>query len=271
MVYINIKNYMQNFENTLDLSCYTVQLYREVFREPRPHGSGLLIYFHGKHLLISANHVVDLEDEQTKLENDSDEVDIPQDDMESIMAKGQDLFFYINNKVKARVCTLYYINATDEVVLNDDIEWCVCELSEDIVKYFIENGKSFYTVDVNLSLNMIGGTPIIASGYPEYAQKENQEVCRSFISELIECFKTNENGLFRVRFNQSKAYCIESKNEIQLPRVKGIAGMSGGGLWYNNIDEFIPLGIIIKQDPNENYIEGYNLYEILKSYSKDNI
>lgn len=262
---------MQNFENTLDPSSHTVQLYRERYHVPHPIGSGLLICFHNKYLLISANHVIDLEDEKNKIENDPDEADIPQDDLEGIMAKGRNLFFYINNKIKAMICTFYYDDETDEAVLNDDIEWCVCELPEDIVKYFIENGKSFYTVDVNLSLNMIGGTPIIASGYPEYAQKENQEVYRSFTSELIECFKTNENGLFRVRFNQSKAYCIESKNEIQLPRVKGIAGMSGGGLWYNNIDKFIPLGIIIKQDPNENYIEGYNLYEILKSYSKDNI
>ena len=262
---------MKNLEGTLDLSSHTVQLYRELYHTPHPIGSGLLIYFHNKYLLISANHVIDLEDEQAKIENDPDEADIPQDDLEGIMAKGRKSFFYINNKVKALICTFYYDNETDEAVLNDDIEWCVCELSEDVVKDFIENGKSFYTIDVNLPLDIIGGTPIIVSGYPEYAQKENQEVYRSFVSELIESFKKDKSGLFRVRFNQSKAYSIESENEIQLPRVKGISGMSGGGLWYKSVDGFIPLGIIIKQDPNENYIEGYSLQEILKAYSKINI
>ncbi|MBR2017130.1 MAG: hypothetical protein IKA00_07545 [Prevotella sp.] len=261
---------MQNFESTLNISNHTVQLYRELFGEPHPVGSGLLICNKNQHLLISANHVIDSEDKLLKIENDPDEVNIPHDDMESIMAKGRN-FYYVNDKEKALLGTFNYDNETKEVVFNDDIEWCVCELSADIVKYFIENDKTFYTLDERLSINIKSGTPIIVSGYPGYAQKENQEIYRSFLSELIENFRINESGLFRVQFNQSKAYCIELEREIQLPRSEGISGMSGGGLWYEDIDKFIPLGIIIKQDPNENYIEGYSLYEILKSYSKDNI
>lgn len=262
---------MQNLKNKLDIFNYTVELYRERFGVPHPIGSGLLIYYQNQHLLISAYHVVDLENERIRIENDPDEVDIPQDDMEGIMAKGQKLFFYINDREKAILGTFYYDDETKEIVFNDDIEWCVCELSERITKCFIENGQAFYRLDETFSLNIKSGTPIIVSGYPEYAQKENKEVFRSFMSELIEDFKINKSGLFRVRFNQSKAYCIEFENEIQLPRSKGISGMSGGGLWYKNVDRFTPLGIIIKQDPNENYIEGYSLYEILKSYSKENI
>ena len=94
---------MQKFEITLDISNYTVELYRELLGKPHPIGSGILINFHDQHLLISANHVIDLEDERIKIENNPDEFDIPQDDMDSIMAKGSDSFFYINNNS----CTQY--------------------------------------------------------------------------------------------------------------------------------------------------------------------
>lgn len=262
---------MQKFESTLNISNYTVELYRELFGKPHPIGSGILIDFHDQHLLISAYHVIDLENERTKIENDPDEVDIPQDDMEGIMAKGISKFFYINNKVKAFVWSAHYDDETKDVIFNDDVEWCVCELSKDIVRYLNENGKAFYKIDEHLSLNIRSGAQIIVSGYPKYAQKEGQEIYRSFISELIEDYKIDESGLFRVHFNHARAYCIEFDREIQTPRRDGIKGMSGGGIWYSGIDNFIPLGIIIKQDQNENYIEGYNMYEILKSYSKKNI
>lgn len=50
---------------------------------------------------------------------------------------------------------------------------------------------------------------------------------------------------------------------------EGISGMSGGGLWYKSIDIYIPLGIIIKQ--GQDYVEGYSIAEILRSYIKDKI
>ena len=255
----------------LYLSNYTVELYRERFGVPQPLGSGLLITFQDKYLIISAYHVIDMEDERIRIENDPDEADIPQDDMERIMAKGKDIFFAINDNVKSVVLTAHYDADTKEPIFSDDVEWCVCELSEEIVKYFIEKGKSFYEIDENLSLNIESGTQIIVSGYPGYAQKGKEEVCRSFKSELIEEFKMTESGLFKVHFNQFKAYCLELEKEIQIPPREGISGMSGGGLWYLTVDNCVPLGIIIKQDPNENYVEGFSLTEILKSYTKEYI
>lgn len=257
---------MQNFEITLDLSNYTVLLYKEFFGKPHPIGSGVLICFQGQYLLMTANHVVDLEDERMKIENDPDEINIPQDDMEGIMAKGRDAFFYINDNIKAMVFTAHYDSETNEVVFNDDIEWCVCELSESMVECFIDNGKTFYKINKETSQSIKLGSHIIVSGYPGYVQKENQEIYRSFVGELIENFKIDESGLFRVRFNHSKAYSIEHARVIQIPPVQGISGMSGGGLWYKDIDKYILLGIIIEQDPNENYIEGYSLDKILNSY-----
>ena len=257
---------MQNFENISNiLSSHTIELYKEVFREPHPIGSGLLIYFQGRHLLISVNHVLDMEDNKSKIENDPDEANIPQDDMESIMAKGHDTFFNINDNIKALVCTAHYNQETKEVVFNDDIEWCVCKLSEDIVKCFIENGKTFYKIDEELLLNIKQGSQIIVSGYPKYAQKEEQEIHRSFECELIEKFEIGKSGLFRAWFNQDEAFCLEKNEKIRVrPKKEGLEGMSGGGLWYKGIDKLIPLGIFIKQE--EQYIEGYSLYEILKLY-----
>lgn len=52
---------------------------------------------------------------------------------------------------------------------------------------------------------------------------------------------------------------------VQIPRIEGISGMSGGGLWHKTTDGYIPLGIILKQDPNYNYVEGVYIDEILKS------
>ena len=250
---------------------YTIELYRERFGVPQPLGSGLLITSQGKYLIISAYHVIDMEDERIRIENDPDEANIPQDDMEGIMTKGKDTYFVINNKVKAIVLTAHYDADTKEPIFSDDVEWCVCELSDEMVKCLIEKGKSFYEIDKNLSLNIKSDTQIRVSGYPGYAQKGNEEVCRSFRSELIEEFKTTESGLFRVRFNQHKAYCLELEKEIQIPPREGISGMSGGGLWYLTVDNCAPLGIIIKQDPNENYIEGFSLTEILRSYTKEYI
>lgn len=262
---------MTKFEKQSDIYSYTVELYRERFGMPRPLGSGLLIELQDLHLLITAHHVIDMEDERIRIENDPDEVDIPQDDMEGIMAKGTDLYFYINDNVKGIVCTAQYDEKTKEILFNDDVEWCICELSEEVIRYFIENKKAFYKIDETYTLKIQADSKIIVSGYPAYAHKENQEVYRSFKSELIENLTMNENGLFRVRFDCSKAYCLELEKEIQIPKAKGISGMSGGGLWYKDIDHYVPLGIIIKQDPNNNYIEGYSIIEILKFYIQENI
>lgn len=260
---------MNDSDIILDLSEYTIELYIEKFGEPQPIGSGLLIKYNGTHLLISAYHVIDMEDERIKIENDLDEDGIPQDDMEGIRAKGIDSFFLVNNNVEALVWTVHFEEATNEPSFSDDIEWCVCKLSEEEIHYFFEVGKSFYEIDSSKTNTIDAGTEIIISGYPQYAQKVNQETYRSYKGELIEDFTIGESGLFRVHFDSDSAYCYELKDSIQIPRPNGISGMSGGGLWFRSIDNYIPLGIIIKQD--HNYVEGYSISEILKFYEKDKI
>lgn len=260
---------MNESSNILDLSVYTVELYREKFGEPQPIGSGLLIEYHGKHLLISAYHVIDMEDERINIKNDLEEVGIPQDDMEGIRAKGIDSFFLVNNNVEALVWTAHFDEATNEPSFSDDIEWCVCKLSEEDIQYFFEIGKSFYVMDPLKTDTINTGTEIIVSGYPKYAQRVNQETYRSYKGELIEDFIIGKSGLFRIHFNGDRAYCYEQEKEISIPKPDGIKGMSGGDMWYKSIDKFMPLGIIIKQ--GSDYVEGYSLAEILKFYTKEKI
>lgn len=260
---------MNDSNNILDLSVYTVELYREKFREPQPVGSGLLLELHGKHLLVSAYHVIDMEDERISIENDTDEVGIPQDDMESIRAKGIDSFFIVNDNVKAFVWTAHYNEKTKEPTFSDDIEWCVCELSDDIAQYFIAKGKSFYVIDKLNPQTIKADSEVIISGYPKYAQIKNKEICRSYKSKLIEDFIIGKSGLFRVHLDCNRAFCLELDKEIKIRKPEGISGMSGGGIWYKSIDNYIPLGIIIKQ--GQDYVEGYSIAEILKFYTKDKI
>lgn len=260
---------MNDSNNIFNFSVYTVELYREKFREPQPIGSGLLLKLHGKHLLISAYHVIDMEDERINIENDTDEVGIPQDDMEGIRAKGIDSFFLVNDNVKALVWCAHYNEETNEPTFSDDIEWCICELSKDVVQNFIAKGKSFYVIDKLTPQTIKADSEIIISAYPKYAQIVNQERCRSYKSELIEDFIIGKSGLFRVHLDCDRAFCLELDKEIKIRKPEGISGMSGGGLWYKSIDNYIPLGIIIKQD--QDYVEGYSIAEILNLYSDDKI
>ena len=258
---------MNDSNNILALSIYTVELYREKFRESQPVGSGLLLELQGKHLLVSAYHVIDMEDERIRIENDIDEVGILQDDMENIRAKGIDSFFIVNDNVKALVWTAHYNEEANEPTFSDDVELCVCELSDDVVQYFIAKGKSFYVIDKLKPQTIKADSEIIISGYPKYAQTVNQEMCRSYKSKLIEDFIINKSGLFRVYLDCDRAFCLELGKEIKIWKQVGIIGMSGGGLWYKSIDNYIPLGIIIKQ--GQDYVEGYSIAEILKFYAKD--
>lgn len=260
---------MNDSNNVLELSRYTVELYREKFGEPQPLGSGLLIKYHGMHLLISAYHVIDLEDERINIENDLEEVGIPQDDMEGIRVKGLNSFFLVNNNVEALVCTAHFDEVTNEPLFSDDIEWCVCKLSEEEIHYFFEMGKSFYEMYSPKTDTINIGAEIIISGYPKYAQQVNPETFRSYKGELNEDFIIGKSGLFRIHFDNDRAYCYEKEKEISIPKPDGIKGMSGGGIWCKFINKFIPLGIIIKQGPD--YVEGYSLAEILKNDTIDKI
>ena len=250
--------------NVSSIKQYTVALYREKFGNPAPVGSGILVKYQNQCYLISAYHVFDMEEERLQIENDPEEQDIPHDDMESIKAKGVNSFFCINDDTHGLVFTWKY---TEPNVFNDDTEWCVCKLSDKVVQYFIEAGKAFYIINKITCPKIKSDSTIIISGYPEYAQKENQEVYRSFSSKMLERDKLFNNALFRVHFDNKAANNYEMGRRVELPNV-GIAGMSGGGLWYKLCDNYIPIGIIIMQNPNDNYIEGFRIDEILNSYLK---
>lgn len=246
---------------------HTVALYREKYGVPLPIGSGILISFQGKRYIVSAFHVFDTEEERIQIENDPEEKHIPQDDIESVMAKGTNMFFYIDYNVRAVVWTAHYDEINKIPIFNEDTEWCVCELSDKIVRFFLDAGKAFYEINEITSTEVKTGSKIIISGYPKYAQKEFQEEYRSYSSEMAKSKELSDNALFRVSFDNQHAYNYENKRYVKLPHY-GIAGMSGGGLWCEKDNKYIPIGIILKQDPNENYVEGYLIEEILKELTQ---
>lgn len=248
----------------------TVALYREKCGEYRLIGSGVLISFQENYYLISAFHVFDMEEEQIQIENDPEEKGIPQDDLDGIMAKGASTFFYVNDHSKGLALSVYYDGKNGRPVFNEDAEWCVCELSNEMVQCFIDAGKSFYAMDETSHPEIESGSTVIISGYPRYAQKEFQEIHRSFCCKMLEYNNLHDSALCRVYFNNQHAYNYENERYVKLPNY-GIAGMSGGGLWYEKDNKYIPIGIILKQDPNENYVEGYRIDEILKNYIKWNL
>lgn len=260
-----------------DIEKYTICLYREKFSEPIPIGSGILVCLREKYYIVSAYHVFDMEDELLEIQNDPEEEGIQHDDMDGIMAKSGRTSFYIDNFMKAMVGTFYYDEKTKQPFFNEDTEWCICELSDEMVKLLREADKTFYNIQ-DLEYPQIDlHESIIVSGYPKYAQdrlkcarKEPIEKYRSFYSRILENDKVSDPALLRVHFENNHAYNIEHEEYIKIPQVDGIAGMSGGGFWYKQNDRYIPVGIILKQDPNENFIEGYRLDYILKEYFDKN-
>lgn len=257
---------MDSLENISEIYSYTIVLYRERCGELQPVGSGLLLKCRKVYLLVSAFHVIDMEDERIEKENDTDENNIPQDDMERIFVKCGSKFFCVNDIVKALVWTAKYDEETKQSMFSDDAEWCVCELSEDLVRELIEAGKLFFNIDRINQIVVPVDSEIIISGYPGYVPKKDKDEIRSFKSTFIENDQNDEKGILRVHFDRRKAYCFEHKKEVEIPKVQGIRGMSGSGMWYKNIDHYIPIGIILKQDAENNFVEGYNLTEILKSF-----
>lgn len=194
-----------------DISKYTVALYRERYKLPCHIGSAILISFCDKYYLVSAFHVFDMEYERIKIENDPEEKNISQDDFESIMAKGKDGYFYVDDFVKGLVCTVHYDLKTSQPVFNDDLEWCICELPENREQYFnfIEYGKTFFEI-INKPSSVINvGNEIVISGFPGYAQKDNQEVFRSFKGKLLDRENVSQSGLFRVQFDNANAFIMK--------------------------------------------------------------
>lgn len=243
---------------------YTLALYRERFQQLMSIGSGILICLKNNYYVISAYHVFDMEDEQLQIENDQEEAGIPQDDTERIFAiginEGESFPFCINDTAEGLVFTVSYDKETEQPVFDGDTEYYSCLLSEEMVQFLINAGKSFYMLDDISFPKIMQDEEIILSGFPQYAKGKY----RSYQSEMLEDNKLWMKGLFRVRFDNQCAYNYELGREVQIPLPDGIAGMSGGGLWYNNGNKFIPVGIIIKQDPNEKYVEAFRLDSIVR-------
>lgn len=255
-------------KNISDIQKYTVAIYREINSELKQNGSGVLFVFKGNHYLISAYHVLDLEEEQIQIQNDPDERDIPHDDLDSFYAKGKNEFFHINEDTKGVVFTAYLNEETGTPNFNEDTEFCYCTLSEEMVRRFMEIGKKFYSIKTKLHYETGEIKKIIVSGYPKYALKNDQEEYRSYLSERIINDNSFHDDLIRVSFENDKAYNNERNQNVKLPPY-GIQGMSGGGIWGKKNDEYIPIGIIIKQAPVERYIEGYRIDQIFKKIISD--
>lgn len=253
---------------TFEIERYTVALYREKYKQPANVGSGVLITFKDKYFLISAYHVFDLEEEQLRIENDPDEEGIPQDDMDLIMVKTKNGYYCVNYNMTGVVFTVEYNPDTQQPIFNEDTEWCYCELSEEIANQLIYTGKVFFEGDLIKNIDD-GAVNMVISGFPQYAQKVEKENHRTFKVEKLIHDSTLDNSLMHVGFNNNKAYCYEIGKHIKLPPY-GISGMSGGGIWVIKDDEAIPLGIILKQDPNEKFIECIRIECILNSIRPNN-
>lgn len=248
-----------------NLEKYTIALYREKYCSPQPIGTGILICYNGSFYLISAFHVFDMEEERQQVENDPDEQDIQQDDMEGIYAKGifeeNSDYFLVNKNSYGLVFTFNPDEASRNINFNEDTEFIVCMLSDNLAQCFIDAGKMFYNVNESLLKEQNFSGSVILSGYPEYAQRDGTEVYRSYKGTLIN--NAHDNGMISIKFDNNTAYCYEMHTEISIPRVKGIEGMSGGGIWKEQNDTFLPIGIIIKQDPNEGIVVGYDFDTII--------
>lgn len=246
---------------------YTIALYREKYCSPQPIGTGILIFYNWSFYLISAFHVFDMEDERQQVENDPDEPDIQQDDMDGIYAKGifegNSDYLLVNENSFGLVFTFNPDEVSRNVNFNEDTEFIVCKLSDNLAQCFIDAGKMFYIVDESLFKEQNLSGSVILSGYPGYAQRDGTEVYRSYKGTLRN--NAHDNGMISIKFDNNTAYCYEMHAEISIPRVKGIEGLSGGGIWKEHNDTFLPIGIIIKQDPNEGIVEGYNFDSIIKT------
>lgn len=256
-----------NIEN---IQRYTVCLYREKFAEPVPTGTGILLCLDEKYYLVSAHHIFDMEEEQIQIESDPDEEGISHDDLDGVLAKSGNTYFFINHFMRGQVFTAYYDEISKQPVFNEDTEWCVCELTQEMVEYFRKAGKDFFNID-SIGFPYINPkTSIIISGFPRYVYEQTGRIeeHRSYLSEMIECNTLTESSLIRVYFENDNAYNCEQSATVRIPKPYGIEGMSGGGLWYNNHEKFIPIGIILKQDPKENFVEAYRLDSILRDYLK---
>ena len=256
-----------HINNISDLEKYTIAIYSEHQSELKIFGSGILIKFKDANLLVSAHHVLDREDEKLKIQDDIFEKGISYDDTESFYAKGKDeVFFYINNYYKGLVSTAKVNSEKNDVEFNDDTEFGICKLDKQKVHCFLEAGKRFYEISGNNALPLIkSGKNVIFGGFPKYAQKENEEIFRSYLGKFPLNNIYSQNGLIRILFENDHVFCIEMNDFITINKPQGIAGMSGCGVWLEENGKFFPVGIILRQE--ESFIEIYPFYSILTQIS----
>lgn len=245
-----------------DIEKYTVGIYSEKNQELKLYGSGILVQYKETFLLLSAHHVFDREDEQFDIENDPDENGIPQDNMESFFAKGKDgSFFYVNDFYQGLVFTTKFNSKKNDIEFNEDTEFGICKLDQQMVKSFIESGKRFYQLFENNIPRLKSGENVILGGFPKYAQIGNEEIFRSYIGQIPLSSIRSERGLTKILFDNDHAFCIEKNDFIKIKKPEGIAGMSGGGVWIENNGDYIPLGLILRQE--KGLIEIYPFSSIL--------
>lgn len=262
---------MENIINPIkEIEQYTICLYGEICKSYKPIGSGILIQLDDKFYLISAYHVFDREEEMLKIENDPDEIGIDHDDMESVfirvIVRDKVIFNKINSSSTSIVFTAYPDDEGNPII-NEDTEYTVCHLTKENVQYILSAGKSFYNAKKEISEDELYTDSIIISGFPSYASKKFIGEYRSFKCEINDNIKPTEKCLIRVMFDNKVAYNYEQNKTI---KIYGIDGMSGGGIWKYTNDMIFPIGIILKQDPNEYYVEGYKFDLIISDIKELN-
>lgn len=248
-----------------DIEKYTVAIYSEHQQELKIFGSGVLIKFQDHFFLVSAHHVLEREKDQIRIQNDPFEEGIPQDNIESFFSKGKDgSFFYVNDYYQGLVFTSKFNSNKNDIEFNDDTEFGVCKLDNHMVNKFLESDKGFYELDHYLLPHIITTETILISGYPKYAQKNNQEIYRSYKATLLKSTLLPDSSLIRVNFNTHAAYNYEHNQIIRMPRPKTMEGLSGGGIWCIQNNKVLPIGIILKEYPDEHIVECYRFDAILQ-------
>lgn len=252
-----------------EIESYTVCLYGEVCGECRPIGTGILIQVDYDFYIISAYHVFDREEEAIRIENDPDETGIEHDDTDSVFILiidcGTETFHRINDYMQAMVFSAHP-EKNGLSVINEDIEYSYCHLTDAMVECLLDNNKLFYVVNETPIGKLRANDRIIISGYPQYAQKNDVELHRSFQCEINRNMYSDEKCLLRVIFDNHDAYNFEQLKGVKIP---GIDGMSGGGIWKFGRDGLKPIGIILKQAPRERYVEGYRFTYIINDLKRD--
>ena len=255
-------------EYILRIESHTICLYGEFCGTCRPVGSGILVNKDDRFYIISAHHVFDREQEQESVENDPDEYGIEHDDTDSVFIKldmeKSSEYFRINDYMTGVVFTAYCDKA-QQPIINEDTEYAVCHLTEGLVQCICDAGKSFYEVRTSTLDSVEPNNSIVISGFPQYAQN-NSENIRTFKCEVNKISQPADSSLLRVGFDNKKAY---SYKMLQTVQIRGIDGMSGGGIWMYSHDEIKPIGIILKQDPREFFIEGYRLDRIIQDLERN--